>query len=170
MKPWVYLVVLLLILPIQAGLLNPLSIGGIKPDIALAFVFIIGLITGPVEGAFAGMSIGLLQDIGSASLLGLTGLSRGMVGLLSGLLGRRVLDIDNPMIVLFLVALSMAEGLFIALFLQTTYGAVPFLSLVAGRIVPQALYTGLCGLLLLHLTKKKNVLTALKRRELRKER
>ncbi|MDA8424286.1 MAG: hypothetical protein M0Z89_13260 [Nitrospiraceae bacterium] len=170
MKPWVYLVVLLLILPVQAGLLNPLSIGGIKPDIALAVVFIIGLITGPVEGAFAGMSIGLLQDIGSASLLGLTGLSRGMVGLLSGLLGRRVLDIDNPMIVLFLVALSMAEGLFIALFLQTTYGAVPFLSLVAGRIVPQALYTGLCGLLLLHLTKKKNVLTALTRRELRKER
>ncbi len=170
MKPWVYLVVLLLILPIQAGLLNPLSIGGIKPDIALAVVFIIGLITGPVEGAFAGMGIGLLQDIGSASLLGLTGLSRGMVGLLSGLLGRRVLDIDNPMIVLFLVALSMAEGLFIALFLQTTYGAVPFLSLVAGRIVPQALYTGLCGLLLLHLTKKKNVLTALTRRELRKER
>ena len=170
MKPWVYLVVLLLILPVQAGLLNPLSIGGIKPDIALAVVFIIGLITGPVEGAFAGMSIGLLQDIGSASLLGLTGLSRGMVGLLSGLLGRRVLDIDNPMIVLFLVALSIAEGLFIALFLQTTYGAVPFLSLVAGRIVPQALYTGLCGLLLLHLTKKKNVLTALTRRELRKER
>ena len=170
MKPWVYLVVLLLILPVQAGLLNPLSIGGIKPDIALAVVFIIGLITGPVEGAFAGMSIGLLQDIGSASLLGLTGLSRGMVGLLSGLLGRRVLDIDNPMIVLFLVALSMAEGLFIALFLQTTYGAVPFLSLVAGRIVPQALYTGLCGLLLLHLIKKKNVLTALTRRELRKER
>lgn len=170
MKPWVYLVVLLLILPIQAGLLNPLSIGGIKPDIALAVVFIIGLITGPVEGAFAGMGIGLLQDIGSASLLGLTGLSRGMVGLLSGLLGRRVLDIDNPMIVLFLVALSIAEGLFIALFLQTTYGAVPFLSLVAGRIVPQALYTGLCGLLLLHLIKKKNVLTALTRRELRKER
>ena len=64
----------------------------------------------------------------------------------------------------------MAEGLFIALFLQTTYGAVPFFSLVAGRIVPQALYTGLCGLLLLHLAKKKNVLTALKRRELRKER
>lgn len=170
MKLWVYLVVLLLILPVQAGLLNPLSIGGIKPDIALAVVFIIGLITGPVEGAFAGMGIGLLQDIGSASLLGLTGLSRGMVGLLSGLLGRRVLDIDNPMIVLFLVALSMAEGLFIALFLQTTYGAVPFLSLVAGRIVPQALYTGLCGLLLLHLVKKKNVLTALTRRELRKER
>jgi rod shape-determining protein MreD len=170
MKLWVYLVVLLLILPVQAGLLNPLSIGGIKPDIALAVVFIIGLITGPVEGAFAGMGIGLLQDIGSASLLGLTGLSRGMVGLLSGLLGRRVLDIDNPMIVLFLVALSIAEGLFIALFLQTTYGAVPFLSLVAGRIVPQALYTGLCGLLLLHLIKKKNVLTALTRRELRKER
>lgn len=170
MKPWVYLVVLLLIIPIQASLLNPLSIGGIKPDIALAVLFIIGLITGPAEGAFAGMSIGLLQDIGSASLLGFTGLSRGMAGLLSGLLGRKVLDIDNPMIVLFLVALSVAEGIFTALFLQTTYGAVPFLSLLTGRIVPQALYTGLFGLLLLQLVKKKNVITALRRRELQKER
>lgn len=169
MKPRVYLVILLLIVPFQASLLNPLSIGGIKPDLALALLFIIGLITGPIEGALAGVGIGLIQDIGSASLIGFTGLSRGMVGLLSGLLGRRVLDIENPAIVLFLVAFSMAEGIFITLFLQTTYGAVPFLSLLAGRIVPQALYTGLFGLLLLHLIKKKKVLAALKRRDIQKE-
>jgi rod shape-determining protein MreD len=169
MKPWVYLVILLLIVPLQASLLNPLSIGGIKPDLALALLFIIGLITGPVEGAFAGMGIGLIQDIGSASLLGFTGLTRGMAGLLTGLLGKRVLDIDNPAIILFLVALSTAEGIFIALFLQTTYGAVPFFSLLAGRIMPQALYTGLFGLLVLHMMKKKKILAAIKRQDIQKE-
>jgi rod shape-determining protein MreD len=169
MKPWVYLVILLLIVPLQASLLTPLSIGGIKPDLALALLFIIGLITGPVEGAFAGMGIGLIQDIGSASLLGFTGLSRGMAGLLAGLLGRRVLDIDNPAIILFLVALSAAEGIFLALFLQTTYGSVPFFSLLVGRIVPQALYTGLFGLLVLHMIKKKKTLAAIKRQDIQKE-
>ncbi len=169
MKPWVYLVVLPLIIPLQASLLAPLSFGGIRPDLALALVFVIGLVAGPFEGAFAGIALGLIQDIGSASLLGLTGLSRGMIGLLAGLLGRRVLDIESPAIVLFLVAFSIAEGIYISLFLQTTSGAVPFFSLMAGRIVPQALYTGLLGLLMLHVAKKKKVLIVLKRRDTQKE-
>ena len=169
MKPWVYLVILLLVIPLQASLLNPLSIGGIKPDLALTLTFIIGLITGPTEGAFAGMGLGLIQDIGSASLLGFTGLSRGLVGFLAGLLGRRVLDIDNPTIILLLVAFSFGEGIFITIFLQTTYGAVPLVSFLARRVAPQALYTGLFGLLMLHFAKKKNVLTALKRRDIQKE-
>lgn len=170
MKPLVYLAILLLIIPLQASLLNPLSIAGIKPDLALAFVYIIGLLTGPAEGAFAGMGIGLVQDIGSASIIGFTGFSRGLVGLAAGLLGRRVLDIESPTIILFLVVFSLAEGILIALFLQTTYGAVPFFSFVGRRLLPQSFYTGLLGLVLLQLAKKKNVLAVLKRRDIQKER
>lgn len=169
MKPWVYLVVLLLFIPLQASLLAPLSVGGVRPDLALTLLFVIGLVAGPVEGAFAGMAIGLVQDIGSASLLGFTSLSRGMIGLLAGLLGKRILDIESPAIVIFLFAFSMAEGIYISLFLQTTSGAVPFFSLIAGRIIPQALYTGLFGLLVLHVVKKKKVLTMIKRRNIQKE-
>jgi len=168
MKPLVYLAVLPLIIPLQASLLAPLSLGGIKPDLALALTFIIGLIAGPVEGAFAGIAIGLIQDIGSASLLGFTGLSQGIIGLLTGLLGRKVLDIESPTLVLFLVVFSLAEGVYISLFLQITSGAVPFFSVV-GRIVPQALYTGLLGFLMLHLVTKKKVLTVLTRRDVQKE-
>ena len=69
---------------------------GIKPDLALVVLFIIGLLTGPAEAALAGMGIGLLQDIGSASLLGFSGFTRGLVGLGAGLLGTRVLDIASP--------------------------------------------------------------------------
>ncbi|HYA85621.1 MAG TPA: rod shape-determining protein MreD [Nitrospirota bacterium] len=169
MKPFVYLAVLLLIIPVQASLVAPLSLGGIRPDLALALIFVIGLIAGPVEGAFAGIAIGLIQDIGSANLLGLTSLSRGIIGLVAGLFGRRVLDLESPTILLFLVVFSMAEGIYISFFLQTTSGAVPFLSLIAGRIVPQALYTGLVGFLMLHLVKRKKVLTMLTRRDIQKE-
>src|SRR5208337_1712385 len=154
---------------LQASLFNPVSIAGIKPDLALAVLFIIGLLTGPIEAALAGMGIGLLQDIGSASLLGFSGLTRGLVGLAAGLLGSRILDISNPLSVLFLAVFSLGEGLLISLFLQTTYGLVPFFSTIGGRLFPQAIYTSALCFLLLRLASQRNLLRLLKRRDIQKE-
>ncbi len=169
MKPYVYAFILVLIIPFQSTLLNPLSIFGIKPDLSLAILFIIGLLTGPVEAALVGISIGLVQDIGSASLLGFSGLTRGLVGLGSGLLGSRVLDISNPVIVLFLTIFSLVEGILISLFLQTTYGEVPFFTMIAGRLVPQAIYTSVLCFFLLRFVNRRDILHLLKRRDIQKE-
>lgn len=169
MKPRVYLALLLLLLPFQAGLLTPLEFGGIRPDLGLAVLFIIGLLAGPVEATFAGVGIGLLQDIGSASFLGFSGLTRGIVGLASGLIGTRLLDRTSPFIILFLAALSLVEGALIALFLQTTYGEVPFFTLLFRRFLPQAFATSILCLLLLRLTDKRAVLPHIMRRDLGKE-
>jgi rod shape-determining protein MreD len=169
MKPAVYAAVLLLILPLQATLLDRLPLGGAAPDLALALLFLIGLLTSPVEATLAGVAIGLVQDLGSASFLGFSGLTRGLVGLATGLLGTRVLDIGSPMIVLFLAFFSIAEGVLVSLFLQVTYGDVPFFTLVATRLVPQALMTSVLGLFILQAVNKKNVLVRIRRRELQKE-
>jgi len=169
MKPYVYALILMLIIPFQSTLLNSISIFGIKPDLALSVLFIIGLLTGPVEAALAGISIGLVQDIGSASLFGFSGLTRGLVGLGAGLLGTRVLDITNPVIVLFLAIFSLVEGIFISLFLQATYGAVPFFTIIAGRLVPQAIYTSALCFFLLRLANRRDILRLLKRRDIQKE-
>ena len=147
MKSLVYFTILLLIIPVQASLFAPLSLGGIKPDLALVLLYIIGLLTGPAEGALAGMAIGLVQDIGSASLIGFSGLTRGLIGLSAGLLGRRVLDLA-----------SRSNSIFMAIF-----------SLIAGHILPQALYTDLLGAVLLKLIVRKNVLSLLVRRGVLKE-
>ena len=109
MKPRVYLIVLLLLLPLQASLFGPLSLGGITPDLGLAILYCIGLMTGPVEAALAGVAIGLTQDLGSASLIGFSGLTRGLVGLFAGFLGRRVLDIQSPSNIVFLLLFCLAE-------------------------------------------------------------
>jgi rod shape-determining protein MreD len=169
MKFRVYLTLFLLIIPFQASLLEPLSIAGIKPDLALALLYIIGLLTGPGEAALVGMGLGLLLDIGSVSLLGLAGFTRGLVGLSASLLGRKVLDLSSPTNGIFLAAFSLAEGICIALFLQLFYGSIPFFSLLAGRILPQAVYTGVLGVVLLRLMAGKNVLAALKRRAVQEE-
>jgi hypothetical protein len=169
MKPHVYLVLFLVLIPFQASLLEPLSIAGIKPDFPLAALYIIGLLTSPREATLVGIGTGLLLDIGSASLLGLMGISRGLVGLSASLLGTRVLDIGSPSNGIFLAAFCLAEGIGTAIFLQVSYGSVPFLSLLAGQLVPKAVYTGLLGVLLLQLIGRKNVLPALKRRDVQKE-
>lgn len=169
MKPRVYLMALLLIIPVQAALFSPLSVAGVKPDLPLALIYIIGLLTGPTEGSLAGMGIGLIQDISSASLLGVTGFTRGLLGLGAGFLGRRVLDIASPSNIVFLAAFSLIEGIIISLFMQVFYGAVPFLSLFFTRMLPQALYTSLLGALILGFISRKHVTRMLIRRSLQKE-
>lgn len=170
MKPRVYLMMLLLIIPLQASLFSPLSLAGIKPDLPLALIYIIGLLTGPTEASLAGMGIGLVQDIGSASLIGMNGFTRGLIGLGAGFLGRRVLDIASPSNVIFLAAFSLMEGIVISMFMQFFYGTVPFFSMFFfTRMVPQALYTGLLGTLMLRFISNRNVVTQLIRRSLQKE-
>jgi rod shape-determining protein MreD len=171
MKPRVYVAILLLFIPLQAVLLNSLSIGGVKPDLGLAVLFIIGLLTGPVEAALVGVGMGLMMDIASASFLGLSGLMRGVFGLSAGLVGKGVLDISSPFVVLFLAGFSMAEGFLIALFMQATYGDVPLFTLFVHRMLPQALYTSLfCLGLLWFLVSRRGILPMLMRRNLQKER
>jgi rod shape-determining protein MreD len=169
MKSHVYLILLLLLIPFQASLLSPLSLGGIKPDLALAVLYIVGLLTGPAEATIAGIGIGLLQDIGSASLIGQTGLTRGLMGLSAGLLGKQVLDISSPTNSLFLALFSLLEGIFIALFMQIYYGSVPFINIIINRLLPQAIYTGILGYVLLQLMNRKGVIAAIRRETVQKE-
>jgi rod shape-determining protein MreD len=169
MKPRVYLIVLLLIIPFQARLLSPLSIAGITPDLCLIVAYVIGLLTSPREAAFAGIAVGLLQDINAASYLGLMGFTQGLVGLFAGFLGKRVLNVSSMSNIAFLAAFSLMESIFLAVFIEIMYGSVPFFSMVFGNMLPRAFYTGLFGVVLLQLITTKGVITMLTRRSLQRE-
>ena len=169
MKSRFYLIVLLLLIPVQASLFNPLSLGGIKPDLGLALLYIVGILTGPAEATIAGIGIGLIQDIGSASLIGVNGLTRGLVGLAAGLLGKQVLDVRSPTNSIFIALFSLVEGIFIALFVQVYYGSVPFFSILTRRLLPQAIYTGLLGFVLLRLMNHKSIIALFRRETVQKE-
>lgn len=170
MKPVVYLLVLLLLVPLQASLLAPLLHFGIRPDLGLAVLYAIGMLAGPVEGALAGIALGLLQDVSSAGLIGLTALSRGLVGFFSGMLGRRVLDAGSPSNGIFLAAFCLAESLMLALFFETAYGEVPLVSLLFRRMLPGAIITAFAGYLVLRSLARKGVLRLVLRRTMLQER
>jgi len=101
--------------------------------------------------------------------MGLTGLTRGIIGLFASLLGKKVLDMSSPSNGIFLTGFSLMEGIGLALFMQIFYGDLPFFSLIAGRILPQAIYTGVLGVVLLQLMAGKKVLVPLMRRSVQKE-
>lgn len=169
MKPRVYIILLLAIVPVQASFPDLLSVRGNTPDAALALLYCIGLLTGPGEAALAGMAVGMVQDIGSASFIGFSGFLRGLIGLAAGMLGRHVLDISSPSNILFIALFSLAESVLIALFLEVFHGSVPFFGLFFTRMVPGAFFTGVLGYFFLSLINRKGVLPALKRRALLQE-
>jgi len=169
MKPRVYIILFLLVIPVQASLLNPLSLFGIRPDIILVLLYVIGLLTGPVEGALAGMGLGLLQDISSASPLGFDALTRGLFGLSAGFLGQQVLDIASPANIIFLSAFCLLEGIVVSIFMQALYGSGPYLSMLFTSTLPRAVYTGLLGTVVLQFIQDKDLSSMLLRRSLQKE-
>lgn len=169
MKSPVYLIIFLLLIPVQASLLEPLAALGLRPDLGLAIVYTIGLLTGPREAVLAGTAVGLLRDIGSAGFFGLTGFTYGITGLFAGMLSRRVLDIRSPSNVLFLAIFSLGGSLFTTLFLEMTYGSFPILSQLVRRMLPQAVVTAAAGYAILRFTTRRPVLARIRRHELRKE-
>jgi rod shape-determining protein MreD len=169
MKSRVYLILFLLLIPVQGSLLAPLAAFGLRPDLGLAVVYAIGLLTGPREALLAGTAVGLLLDIGSVSLIGFSGLTHGVVGFCTGLLGRRVLDVQSSSNVVFLALFSVAQYLLAAVFLDMTYGSFPVLSQFFRRMVPQALVTTAAGYFLLRYATRRPVLAWLRRRELEKD-
>lgn len=157
MKPGVYLLIMLLLIPLQASLTATLSIFGTAPDLALFIVYAIGLLTSPREGLFAGVAVGIVQDIHAGGYLGLTGFTRGVIGLMSGMLGRRVLNVANMTNAIFLTVFSLAEGVIIAIFMQIYHGDVPFFGIFFGKLLPRAVYTGLLGAILMRRANDRNI-------------
>jgi len=84
----------LLVVPLQMQVAGLIAVAGIRPDLPGAAVYGIGLVAGPWAGGAAGLVIGLLADRMSAGLVGPQLAAKICIGLIGGLLGRRLLLAD----------------------------------------------------------------------------
>jgi len=105
---WLYRILIFLsIIPIQTTLLENLRVAGVKPDLALVFVFVQGWLRGEKAGLYWGLALGGLTDFFSIGVLGLGFALKGVVGSISGLLGGSFLHLSLQAYVLIFFVLSM---------------------------------------------------------------
>ena len=90
-----YLILVLLLVPLQTTLLPHLSVWNIKPDLGLVAAALVGLLAGELEGLLVGLAIGWVLNLFSAGELWLSLLTNGGVGLLAGFLGRQVSQVTS---------------------------------------------------------------------------
>lgn len=145
MKPAIYLLLVLGLVPAQTSLLPQWDILGVRPDLCLVAACLIGLLNGGIEGLLMGLTLGFVQDLFSAGGWGLNLATKGAAGLGAGLLARQmahptpraaglaVLGLSLGSAALFLLAVKVGKGL-----------AIPLLT-VGTVALPQALLDATLG-------------------------
>ncbi|HEX7079182.1 MAG TPA: rod shape-determining protein MreD [Candidatus Eisenbacteria bacterium] len=145
--------VLLIALVLQAAFLYRIEIGGIRPDLLVAFVVYFGWMRGPVAGALGGFGVGLIQDLDASGPLGLNALCKTVVGFLVAKAGFRVHRSNVGVRFAFFSLAMLAHDLIY--FSVTSLGdPILYLKQMVRVAVPSAFYTGVVVLALLLLVER----------------
>jgi rod shape-determining protein MreD len=99
----VFLVTLVIALLVQLTVAPEISIGAVKPDILLVVTLCWALAEGPGQGALFGFSAGLLEDIFTTQILGVSAFAKTLIGYFGGELKQRVVSksVIWPVIIVF---------------------------------------------------------------------
>ena len=144
MKFLFYLILVLLLVPLQTTILPHLSVWNIKPDLGLVAAALIGLFAGELEGLLIGLMIGWVLNLFSAGELWLSLLTNGGVGLLAGFLGRQVSQVTSYSLGGMLLLVSLVSGLLAAINFKGL-DISQMWWMVESIVVPQACFDGAAG-------------------------
>ncbi len=144
MKFLFYLILVLLLVPLQTTLLEHVTVWNIKPDMGLVTAALVGVFAGELEGLLVGLAIGWILNLFSAGELWLSLLTSGGTGVLAGFLGRQVSQ---------MTALSVGAGLLLVSLVSGMFAAINFPHLDVSQIwwmiesivFPQACFDGVVG-------------------------
>jgi len=137
----IYLILVLLLVPLQTTLLPHLSVWNVKPDLGLVAAVLVGLFAGELEGLLVGLAIGWVLSLFSAGELWLSLLTNGGAGLLAGFLGRQVSQMTSVSLGLGLLLVSLVSGAFAALNFQHFDGSQMWW-MIESIVFPQACFDG----------------------------
>lgn len=151
MKAAAYVVLVLLVIPIQIVLLDRISIAGIRPDLALVAVCLIGLYRSEVETVLAGLAMGFAQDLFSGGALWGNLCLKPVLGLMAGLARRNLVNLTWAFVLALMLGLSLLSGSVMYLLKSLTGSGANFFQAARGIILPQACYDAVLGLAALKL-------------------
>jgi rod shape-determining protein MreD len=126
----------------QITLVPHFKIGQAQPDLVLIVVVTLAFLDGALAGTVSGFAGGLLLDLLPKPYMGLSALSKLVVGYLSGLFERTVVMENVFFPVLALLIASLSDRLFYSAFIFLFLGEkVRLFSIFWQMIVPSALYS-----------------------------
>ena len=145
MKFLVYGGVVLLIIPFQVVVIDRVGVGGIVPDAILLAVFLIGLWRGELEAVVLGFVLGFLQDLLSGAMIWVNLMTKPLIGLAAGVLGRTPISLTPWIIPILITGVSVGSGMLALLLLQAHAAEMDVVLAFLGIVLPQALYDGAFG-------------------------
>ena len=144
MKFLFYLILVLLLVPVQTTLLPHLSVWNVKPDLGLVASALVGLFAGELEGLVVGLAIGWVLSLFSAGPIWLILLTNGGVGLLAGFVGRQLSHVTAITLGVGLLLVSLTSGLFAAMSFKDLDMSHMWW-MVESIVFPQACFDGVVG-------------------------
>lgn len=143
-----HLLLIVAALVIQTSVLATFPFLGVRPDLILVLVLSIGLLRGPGSGVGVAVVGGLLSDILSGQMIGLSVVVLSMIGLVAGSAGLRIVGERLPLSVLFSAGATL---LFHLLYAGGTWAfgiRLPLIDVVAAMLPPLVLYNSVSSLLI----------------------
>lgn len=144
MKASVYSVLLLCLVPVQSVLLSHVGLWGVKPDLGVIVVCLVGLLTGELEGLLVGLAVGWVMSLFSAETLISSMITKGAVGYAAGLAGRQVVYLTPAVVAIGLLIISSMAGLF-ASFSFRLNDQQDMWWTIRAVVLPQALFDAAVG-------------------------
>ena len=148
MKQILYCSLILGLVPFQVTALNYASIAGIRPDLILIATFLIGFLGGGIEGLLMGVLLGCVQDLFSAGSLWVNLMTKGMIGILAGLLGRHLANATPVTVCASLFVLSLLSGSTVAVWIRVEDDLTGVSQVIQSVVLPQALFDAALGTLI----------------------
>jgi rod shape-determining protein MreD len=132
-------VVVIVAFVLQLSVIPQFKLFGVQPDLILVVAIVVAVQDGPVEGAMVGFLGGMLQDIASPQVMGVSALTKTLAAFLAGMLKDFFMtySIILPVVLVFLLSLFellLHQGVLVVL------GQEQLPPLRAGALFTVALY------------------------------
>lgn len=142
MRMFIWGLLLLTALVLQATLVPLIAVQGVRPDLLLLAVVSSGLLLGKEHGVGIGFFAGLLQDLASGNVFGVNVLSKMASGYIAGLLERKVFKENILLPILAIVLATLFNGA-ITILLMLIFGHKLDLLSAAMSVAETALYNAI---------------------------
>jgi rod shape-determining protein MreD len=120
-----------------------LSAGGVRPDLMLIALTAVALRRGPVAGLYAGVYLGLIQDVYAVEAMGANVLAKAVVGYAMGFFEEKVMKVMAATRVLLLASALILHDLLY--YLAAGFRGVFFRDALLFQSLPSAIYTLVLG-------------------------